>query len=166
MDSHKYCINPSNISHASQDTVMRTCAITSIYATPLAKAIAIRLQSSVVFASKPTGRERSVSGCSFDTHRAKAAMILGSWRSQSLTTSRWKAEPLAKHPRCVPPQLYSICGEFFPMYLAASSSTPSTNFNSLLSLQGSQTNLNILIGESNPITIVILSQSPPRRGRL
>ena len=53
---------------------------------------------------------------------------------------------------------HGICGEFFPMYLVASSSIPSTNFNSLLSLKGSQTYLNILLGESNPITIIILSR--------
>jgi hypothetical protein len=37
------------------------------------------------------------------------------------------------------------------MYLAASSSTLNTNFNSHGFLKGSQTNLNSLLGEANPI---------------
>ena len=43
-----------------------------------------------------------------------------------------------------------LCGESFQMYQAALTLTLDTNFNSLASLKGSQSNLNILLGEAKP----------------
>jgi hypothetical protein len=44
-----------------------------------------------------------------------------------------------------------LCGESFPMYQAALTLTLDTNFNSLASLKGSMTNLNIFLVKPNPI---------------